>query len=326
MPFTHDASDAKILDMAVWTVRDHIEATAVRTSGTSDLTAQRRERLLGIVFDGAPLGEHGLGMDAHKEAWKRLDEMLALAHVLVGADVDYEVECITSLPPRHDIPMPDFEAVLRQGGRVRIELCRLSDKTEKQYVDALSEIGRRTEEAVAQRGSLDALLGSDTIIVRFYGGTPTSRDIAPAVAELTEIALNDVPRKRASTRLWPVGAEHPVLSRLGAHWARDTRRQAARIMMDPMRHIVRPDLEAAFDPMFEKKSKKAAQYSDGLPVWLALYGDTGMSFPLGAVDSLAGRENFDPHPFARVIVGCFTAGVVFEQGAPPRYASLSATG
>jgi hypothetical protein len=96
--------------------------------------------------------------------------------------------------------------------------------------------------------------------------------------------------------------------------------------MDLMRHVVRPNLEAAFEPMFTKKAKKISQYSDGLPVWLALYGDTGMTFPLGAVESLASREGFDPHPFERAIVGCFTAGVVFERGILPRYASLSATG
>lgn len=209
--------------MATRTIRDHVEATTVRSSGASELMTPRRERLLAMVFDSRPLGEHGLESDAHKEDWKRLDEMLALAHVLVGADVDYEIEAISSLPPRHDVPTPDFEAVLRQGRRVRIELCRLSDKTEKQYIDALSEIGRRAEDAASRRVSLDTLIGQDTIVIRFYGGIPTSRDIAAAAAELVEVILHEAPGRRVSTTLWPVGKEYPVLSRLGAHWARDAR-------------------------------------------------------------------------------------------------------
>jgi len=286
----------------------------------------RRERLLTMVFDGRQLGAYGLDGHAHKEEWKRIDEMLALAHALVGADLDYEVEGITLLPTRQGIPTPDFEALLRSGRRVRIELCRLSDRSEKQYIDALSEIGRRAESAASRHASLDSVIGKDTVFVRFYGDPPTSKDIAPAAAELAEVIVRDVPQKSASTTLWPVGAEHPTLSRLGAHWARDRRPQTARVMMDPMRQAVRPDLEATFEPMFKQKARKFSLYSDGLPVWLAFYGDTGMTFPLAAVDSIARREDFDPHPFERVIVGCFTAGVVFERGTPPRYTSLTSTG
>jgi len=312
--------------MAIRTIREHIFATASRTIGGRDLTAPRRERLLRMLFDGRPLGEHGLPPDATKEERKRLDEMLALGHVLVGADVDYEVESVFSLVPRGHVATADFEAVLRRGGRAKIELCRLADEREKQYIDALSEIGRRAEEGLSRGDGIDALIGSDTIYIRFYGGIPTARDIAAAAAELADVVANECPGSRASITMSEVGRQYPILNRLGTHWARMARSSSARIMLDPMHHVVRPNLEASFDPMFAKKAKKVAQYTDGCPVWLALYGDTGMTYPLGAVQAIAGREGFDPRPFERVILGCFTAGVVFESGVPPRYASLSATG
>jgi hypothetical protein len=286
----------------------------------------RRERLLRMLFDGRPLGEHGLPPDATKEQRKRIDEMLALGHVLVGADVDYEIDAIFSLTPRGHVPTADFEAVLLRGGRAKIELCRLADETEKQYIDALSEIGRRAEALLSLGGGLDALIGSDTIYIRFYDGIPSARDVVAASAELADVVAKECPARRASTSMFEVGPQYPVLNSLGAHWARMAESSTARIMMDPMLHVVRPNLEASFDPMFAKKAKKVAQYADGHPVWLALYGDTGMTYPLGAVQASAGRAGFDPRPFERVIVGCFTAGVVFENGVPPRYASLSATG
>ncbi|MDB5072847.1 MAG: hypothetical protein JWM87_3958 [Candidatus Eremiobacteraeota bacterium] len=314
--------------MAIRTIREHVAATASRViSGSgSDFMAPRRERLFRMLFDGRPLGEHGLPADATKEERKRLDEMLALGHVLVGADVDHEIDAVFSIAPRGHVPTADFEAVLRRGGRAKIELCRLTDETEKQYINALSEIGRRAEEALSRGDGLDALIGSDTIYIRFYGGIPTARDVPAAAAELADIVANECPARRASTSMSEVGPQYPVLNRLGAHWARMVECSSARIMMDPLLHVVRPDLEASFDPMFAKKAKKVAQYADGCPVWLALYGDSGMTYPLGAVQAIAGREGFDPSPFERVIVGCFTAGVVFQNGAPPRYGSLSATG
>lgn len=312
--------------MAIRTIRDHVLATASRTIGGDDVMTPRRERLLRMVFDGRPLGEHGLAPDATKEERKRLDEMLALALALVGSDVDYEIAAVVSLAPRGDVPTADFEAILHTGECARIELCRLSDTTEKQYIDALSEIGRRAEQALSRNGDLDLVLGRDSMYVRFYDGIPRARDIDAAASELVAVVVSDVPGKRASTRLWQVGPEYPVLHALGAYWARTTDRTPARLMMDPMRALVRPNLEASFDPIFAKKAKKVAHYGDGRPVWLALYGDTGMTFPLGAVESIASRVGFDPSPFERVILGCFTAGVVFELGVPPRYRSLSATG
>jgi hypothetical protein len=312
--------------MALWTIRDHVNATAVRVVGGVDHVAPRRERLLRMVFDGRPLGDYALLPEAHKEERKRLEEMQGLAIALISADVDREIESAISLPPRGHVPTPDFEVVLRSGARIRTELCRLSDSVEKRYIDALSEIGRRAENLLSGMADVDSVLGTDNVLVRLYGGVPTPKDIAPAALELADVVANDVGLVRVSTRLWPVGPERPTLFRLGAHWARVEDNYPARIMMDPSLELVHPDLEAAFDPMFAAKAKKIAKYAAGKPVWLVMYGDTGMTFPLGAVDSIARRETFDPHPFERVIVGCFTAGVVFERGAAPRYASLTTTG
>ena len=59
-----------------------------------------------------------------------------------------------------------------------------------------------------------------------------------------------------------------------------------------MRHVFgRPAPEAMFLPMFAKKADKYPDYSaGGIPVWLAYYVDTQLTYPLGTIQTIAGTE------------------------------------
>ena len=152
---------------AIRTMGDHIDATRLLVNGVPDHLGGRYERLKGIRFDGLALGHHPLTDD--KEPNKRVNEMLALGHVLVGSGAVDEVGQVTLLKERPGVATPDFEAILLTGRTVRIELVRLADQGEKIYLNALTEIARRTNEALRDTPDILALLGTQgRFHVRFY--------------------------------------------------------------------------------------------------------------------------------------------------------------
>jgi hypothetical protein len=52
-----------------------------------------------------------------------------------------------------------------------------------------------------------------------------------------------------------------------------------------------------------------------------LYVDTRLTYPLGTIQTIA-ATNIDPRPLERVPDTCFTQGVTFEHGMPPRIYGL----
>lgn len=86
-----------------------------------------------------------------------------------------------------------------------------------------------------------------------------------------------------------------------------------------------------FNVLRSQKALKIAKYSDNgaYPVWLVVGGHSLRQkfIALTLVEHLTKRDDIDPAPFERVLVGCYTAGVTFMRGGePPRYTSLTTTG
>jgi hypothetical protein len=299
---------------------------AVRGTGAPGLTNTRLHRMLALKFDGRPLGDHELPHENEKEKLKHVNEMEALAYALVGCDVDLEIADVETLSPRPGKATPDFEAILRGGRRVRIELSRLTDEDEKRYLDVLGKIARMVEKKLA---GIDGTGGGGEVVFRFYGDTPpTVSDVKAASAEVVQVIIEQVARASPSSRLYAVGPERPTLHALGTYWALRDREGPTRMSVDPSRQRANQRAATAtFLPIIMEKRTKFADYSDGKPVWLVLYVDTRLFYPLGVINSLRGETSFDPAPFERVMLGCFTAGVIFEEAnRRPQYSSLTTDG
>ncbi len=293
-----------------------------RSGDGQRLVAPLYARMLSLKFDGKPLGDHECETD--KERAKRLYEKESLAYALVGCGVASEIVKIRSLEPSNRKPTADFEAVLGSGSYVRIELARLVDPGEKIYLNVLGAIVQQARELLAAEVDLDGTTGGGEFVVRFYGQKPSPQDIRNAGAELAAFILTEVTSKSPSVTLWPADLRWPVLHRLGAHVAHLNTEGPTFLSADAMR--MEANSKATLDQfgvMFEQKKANFTAYSQGKPVWLVFYSDTRLFFPLGLVERLAAIDTFDMRPFDGVMLGCFTAGVVFE--APfqkPRYCSL----
>jgi hypothetical protein len=77
----------------------------------------------------------------------------------------------------------------------------------------------------------------------------------------------------------------------------------------------------AFPTLFKQKAERYADYSDGgaVPVWLAMYVRTALTYPYGDVEAIGHTEGVSPQPFERLIIGSKTIGVVFEEGKPAHW-------
>ena len=211
------------------------------------------------------------------------------------------------------------------GQTIRIELARLTDGEEKRYLNAFGEIARRAAYLLSRDANLEAVTGGGHVYLRFYGSVPTPYDIGEASKELARYVMAEVNSNPVSITLWPVAARYPTLNRLGAHVAHLDHDGPTTLVPDasPSRANMKNAL-ASFVPMTGQKKAKVADYADGKPIWLAMYCDTKLFYPLGVVQALAEVDDFDPRPFDRVLVGCFTAGVTFiEPDRRPIYTDLS---
>ena len=287
------------------TLRDHYQAQM------SDVTALLFERMLNVVFDEVALGDH-LIEDGLKDG-KRFVEKQSLAYALVGCNADLEIDYIGSLNPTNANPTADFEARMFDGKTVRLELCRLIAPSEKVYLNILGEIARRAQAIVDSNRDPEIMRDTAMYTLRCYGEVSDAHDIDGAAAELVDFILTSVRHHAPSTRLWEAGEQWATLARIGAFVARETHEGRMHIVPDPLRS--RGDMEgaiAALASTFMKKKAKFPSYSDGKPVWLVTYSDTQLFLPYGIIEQLRNTERFDPSPFARLLFGCFTAGVVFE--------------
>lgn len=306
------------------TLREYYEATRVRTFGAPDSTDPLWERRLSLVIDGRPLGDYATGTPLNKESAKRLDEMQALAYALVGCNADLKLEEAHFLMPVAGRATADFEATTSKGSNIFIELARLVDPNEKRYLDTIDRItGGANELLNKSQGA------AGRFFLRFYHPTPPMpADVRNASKELAAFVESDIAQREPSTTLWPADACYPTLHRLGAHVARESKDNSAWIMVEPSRMLGDSDATAAtFPRIVEQKKRKVPDYSKGEPVWLTLYVDTRLFYPLSIIEGLRTESTFDPRPFDRVLVGCFTAGVSFlEPNKAPQYTSLTANG
>ena len=126
------------------TVRDWDEAHRTKVYGAGvgpSLIDTRAERALGIVIDGQPLGDHLLPPDSSptiNEDVKKVNERIVVAKLLVAADLDGQLESLTSLKERPQ-PTADFDAMLHDGQLVKIEVSSLADPSEKQSNSTLNK-------------------------------------------------------------------------------------------------------------------------------------------------------------------------------------------
>jgi hypothetical protein len=307
------------MQMEIRTVGDFHRSRRRDDSGGPDYTAPLYDRMLNLIFDGKRLDEHAI--ETEKEAAKRLYEKEAIAYSLVGCNVDSEIAELRSACP----PKSDFDAVLRGGVVVHVEVARLIDPAEKRYLSALDKITRRTAGVLGGGPGLSALAKGGKIVLRFYGDTPAESDISPAVSELADFLKGWFRNTNPSSKLTRVDERWPTLRRLDTYVGRDDYEGPARLVPHVMRIKANQSVTLAqFDIMVNKKKARFANYSEGKPVWLVFYSDTRLFFPLGLVEQLRDINTFDPRPFARVMLGCFTVGVVFEKPCTkPSYRSLS---
>jgi len=132
--------------MTARTLGDHIDETRSKVYGPNGLEPESHwhTRLKALVVDGKPLGL--LELVPGKETAKRVDEIQGLGYALVGANVDHEILEIRSLPTRHDVATPDFEATLVDRRTVRIETCSLVDSSERVALNVHNAIHKRVVE------------------------------------------------------------------------------------------------------------------------------------------------------------------------------------
>jgi hypothetical protein len=291
---------------------DHIDDTRVLVNGRRETSAVH-ERLKAIVFDSMPLGAHVLTND--REPNKRQNEMLALGHVLVGTGVDIEVSEVRSLTATSAHATADFEASMLAGKTVRIELCRIANVQEKRCIDAVEDISRRAVALLNAASDVPRLFGgSDPFYVRINGRVPMPRDVVAAADELAHLILSEGPSIRTSRSMRRVTARYPVLHDLEAHWTRIDG-DALYLEIEPPRHLLAPfDGRIEFAEIMVKKARKIHAYSGGggFPVWLATYVDTAFKYPYGIVEEFRSGLPLEPAPFNRLLIGCLTNGVTFD--------------
>jgi hypothetical protein len=290
---------------------DHIDDTRVLVNGRRGKSAVH-DCLKAVMFDGIPLGAHVLRND--REPNKRQNEMLALGHVLVGTGVDIEVSDIRSLSAAHARAAADFEASLLVGGKVRIELCRIANVTEKRCLDAVEDIERRTTAILNATPNIPGLFGTaDPFYVRINARVPTRRDVVPAAAELGRLVLSEGPSIPKSDSMRRVGPQYPVLHDLEVHWTRVKGKDLG-LQIERPRHLLgRFNGRDEFTHIMTKKAQKILDYSEGgqFPVWLATFVDTAFTIPYGIIEAFRAGPPLDPVPFRRLLLGCLTNGVTF---------------
>jgi hypothetical protein len=215
-----------------------------------------------------------------------------------------------------------------------LELARIVFEVEKKQTEYFASIAGEGQELLLSDGA-SANLG--TFIYRVYDPSRTKirrQDIKTAAPELADLIRSDPRLSCASRTLYPGSdaGRYPTLARLHVHVCRQSEGEATQVMWDPLLEPL--DSVAAIDVFNRirlKKAIKVPHYSeDGkFPVWL-VFGAQSISqkfIALSTVQALANVKTVDPRPFARILVGCYTAGVTFTKPfEKPRYTSLSTTG
>lgn len=296
---------------------------------------ERLRRLCGIVVDGKPLGDHPLNRTGSREEAKRIEELQWLGIALVGCDADLEVRELRTLMPRQGKATADFEAAIRSGRRVRLELGRVVFDVERQQNEYFARIAGEAQQILEQTKTY---ADSGTFIYRSYDPNGTkigASEASSAAAELASFIENDPRVQRQSVTLYPArdSVRYPTLTRLCVHVCHnEAPGTKVSVMWDPLIQTIDDGSAiAVLQRIQASKSVKVPEYSDGgaFPVWLVFVAHSLRQkfLALATVQALQHTTSIDPRPFARLMVGCFTAGVTFiEPFQQPRYTSLTTTG
>jgi hypothetical protein len=279
---------------------------------------------LGIVIDGQPLGDHLLPPDSSptiNEDVKKVNERIVVAKLLVAADLDGQLESLTSLKERPQ-PTADFDAMLHDGQLVKIEVSSLADPSEKQSNSTLNKTLWGLTAAVNE---IPRAPNSPHVHFAFPA-VPFPSQRKRVVSEMVVVIATLVPTVKPSSRLYEADARHPMLEALGVHWNLESRRgDATTVTVRPWR-MPSPDIETLVDQItyiLPKKQQNYKDYSDGaFPVWLVLLIDAWSHFPLSAIEPLT-RRVIHPAPFDRLIIGCNSGALVYERDGERRYVDFN---
>jgi len=275
----------------------------------------RRTRILALNIDGIPFGDWPLDHPKFPEA-----DMLANA--LASNHIDGEIDSIRSLPERGTVPTPDFEATLRSGAVVRIEVTTFADPVVRRYVGDLNSIFTPLQSQWPTDPEIAQAMKGIRIVFSFPGPTPPANQRQAVRDEILSIMRRVDTNLARSLNRFAVPSDCPVLQGLGASFIlRPTEAAAGELKYDPNRDVATVDgIVDAAAPILASKIAKFDDYSAGgtIPVWLAIFVGDGISYKgLTAIQKLAHSElRVDPGPFDRLLVGNYVVGFYINREPP----------
>lgn len=288
----------------------------------SDPMTQRYLRWCALVIDGRQFGDHPMP-DPHFE------EKAALAIILVSCGVDQDVVCARRLEERQTVHTPDFEAMLRNGQTVRIEVTQFNDQDAMTYQNQWNAVFGIVQHRRAEDPTLRQHLCGLGIVFEIPRASPKF-EIASDVAEeilslLRSIDRNIVRRPVVVPEAFPAlhycGATYQIADTGLSH---STVRFALPLgISDPQRILASVPVRIA------AKAAKHFDYSDGgaVPVWLAVFArDEAAGYNLTAIQELARTaKEVTVEPFERLMIANTVAGLLVDANrmGPAYYRSLT---
>lgn len=273
---------------------------------------ERGARICAIVFDGFPLGDHSV-----EPSGNRFGEKELLAMLLVSCEIDEEIRSIRTLEARPSIATPDFEAALKNGSIVRIEVTRFADRVIAEYMGNMHALFNIVQAVRRDDAALEAHIRGLHVLFDFVK-VPRAAVRQGVVDEMVHL-LYAIRRDEISLcEIIAVTAELPELQRLGATWAVMAANQTETYVRfrPPLELTDNARMVEVASAVLERKRRRYEEYSDGntVPVWLAAFvTDTISGVGLTAIQKLASDvDELDPAPFQRVLIGNFVAGILID--------------
>lgn len=270
-------------------------------------------RTLAVVFDGVPLGDHPEAQPGDKAQGERLWEMDGAARALVSADLDRSIRDLTVVPVAPPLRTPDFTARLTDGRNIVVEHSRICGKTDKLVYQSLNRLQGRVSELV------NATSLPPGAVAFSFPTAPLFQDIEATAQEMVRV-MHDVVTPAGSVRT-PFGDDSPFLAYFDAHWTVTNAHARAEARVEPW--LIQTDPQETADAIYDIIRKKSGRHSSylqhGEAVWLTIWVDTHFCLPT-TVLLLLQNMNVQRGPFEKVIVGCSTRAVVFDNnGMTPHH-------
>ena len=284
---------------------------------------ERRARWCALVFDGVPLGDHFT--DA-----PHFEDMASLATVLVSCDVDYEIESLTRLVERQVVHTADFEALLRDGRTIRIELTQFTDSEAMCYQNHWDAVFDIVQEKRKRDSRLSDTLAGLAVVFVIPDGSP-EYEVKEAAADEILAVLASIGRTTELRRAIKVSDTYPLLSSLGASFSITSRDEVVTRVQFRLPRSLSESIRilASVPVMMAKKAAKHEDYSDAgsIPVWLAVFArDQASGLNLAAIQELKRTaKDITVEPFERLMVANTVGGLFVDadRSHPAIYQSLS---